>query len=43
MADAAKFAHLHLHTHYSLLDGFNRIPQLVEQTKKLGKIGRAHV
>ncbi len=36
MADAAKFAHLHLHTHYSLLDGFNRIPQLVEQTKKLG-------
>ena len=36
MADAAKFAHLHLHTHYSLLDGFNRIPTLVEQTKKLG-------
>ena len=36
MADAAKFAHLHLHTHYNLLDGFNRIPQLVEQTKKLG-------
>lgn len=35
MADA-KFAHLHLHTHYSLLDGFNRIPTLVEQTKKLG-------
>ncbi|HJZ59722.1 MAG TPA: DNA polymerase III subunit alpha [Gemmataceae bacterium] len=31
-----KFAHLHLHTHYSLLDGFNRIPQLIEQTKKLG-------
>src|SRR3954447_7949726 len=31
-----KFAHLHLHTHYSLLDGFNRIPELVEQTKKLG-------
>ncbi len=31
-----KFAHLHLHTHYSLLDGFNRIPTLVEQTKKLG-------
>ncbi len=30
------FAHLHLHTHYSLLDGFNRIPELVEQTKKLG-------
>jgi DNA polymerase-3 subunit alpha len=31
-----QFAHLHLHTHYSLLDGFNRIPTLVEQTKKLG-------
>ena len=35
MADA-KFAHLHLHTHYSLLDGFNRIPALMEQTKKYG-------
>ena len=30
------FVHLHCHTHYSLLDGFNRIPPLVEQTKKLG-------
>jgi DNA polymerase-3 subunit alpha len=30
------FAHLHCHTHYSLLDGANRIPELVEQTKKLG-------
>src|SRR3954470_21163303 len=35
MADR-KFAHLHCHTHYSLLDGANRIPELVEQTKKLG-------
>ena len=35
MADR-KFAHLHLHTHYSLLDGFNRIPELVQQTKRLG-------
>ena len=35
MADR-KFAHLHLHTHYSMLDGFNRIPAVVEQTKKLG-------
>ncbi len=33
---AKRFCHLHLHTHYSLLDGFNRIPPLVEQTKKLG-------
>jgi DNA polymerase-3 subunit alpha len=31
-----KFTHLHLHTHYSMLDGFNRIPPLIEQTKKLG-------
>lgn len=30
------FCHLHLHTHYSMLDGFNRIPPLVERTKKLG-------
>ena len=30
------FAHLHCHTHYSLLDGANRIPELVDQTKKLG-------
>ncbi|MCE9530261.1 MAG: DNA polymerase III subunit alpha, partial [Planctomycetes bacterium] len=26
----------HCHTHYSLLDGANRIPELVEQTKKQG-------
>jgi DNA polymerase III alpha subunit len=30
------FCHLHLHTHYSLLDGFNRIPSVVEKTKELG-------
>ena len=30
------FCHLHLHTHYSMLDGFNRIPPLVKQTKELG-------
>ncbi len=30
------FCHLHCHTHYSLLDGFNRIPDLVKQTKSLG-------
>src|SRR5688572_16017027 len=33
---ARSFAHLHCHTHYSLLDGANRIPELVEQTRKLG-------
>ncbi|WP_020468291.1 DNA polymerase III subunit alpha [Zavarzinella formosa] len=30
------FVHLHCHTHYSLLDGANRIPELVQQTKKQG-------
>ena len=30
------FAHLHCHTHYSLLDGVNRIPQLVDRIKELG-------
>jgi DNA polymerase-3 subunit alpha len=30
------FVHLHLHTHYSLLDGFNRIPPLVERVQQLG-------
>jgi DNA polymerase-3 subunit alpha len=33
---AGSFAHLHCHTHYSLLDGANRIPELVAQTKALG-------
>ena len=36
MADAPKFTHLHVHTHYSLLDGANKIPELVRQAKKLG-------
>ena len=27
---------MHCHTHYSLLDGANRIPELIAQTKKLG-------
>ena len=32
----AKFTHLHLHTHYSLLDGANSLDPLFKQTKKLG-------
>jgi DNA polymerase III subunit alpha len=32
----ARFAHLHVHTEYSLLDGMCRIPQLVARTKELG-------
>ena len=30
------FAHLHTYTEYSVLDGINRIPDLVQQTKQLG-------
>src|SRR3954465_8582218 len=30
------FTHLHVHTHYSLLDGANKIPQLVSRAKALG-------
>ncbi|MEZ6063621.1 MAG: DNA polymerase III subunit alpha [Planctomycetaceae bacterium] len=30
------FAHLHCHTHYSLLDGVNRIPDLVRRVKEFG-------
>lgn len=30
------FTHLHVHSEYSLLDGFCRIDKLVERTKKLG-------
>ncbi len=30
------FVHLHCHSHYSLLDGASRIPELVERAKGLG-------
>src|SRR5262245_40074349 len=30
------FVHLHCHSHYSLLDGANRIPELVAHVKRLG-------
>src|SRR3984957_19718836 len=33
---AAPFTHLHVHTHYSLLDGANKIPELVKRAKFLG-------
>ncbi|MCA9082344.1 MAG: PHP domain-containing protein, partial [Planctomycetaceae bacterium] len=36
VSSPGKFAHLHCHTHYSLLDGANRIPDLVNQVKALG-------
>ena len=35
MADRP-FVHLHCHTHYSLLDGASRVPELVAQAKGLG-------
>src|SRR5690606_7416220 len=31
-----KFVHLHVHTEYSLLDGANRIENLLDRTKELG-------
>ncbi len=33
---APGFVHLHVHTEYSLLDGANRIPDLIERTAQLG-------
>ncbi len=36
MSTSRPFAHLHCHTHYSLLDGANRIPDLVKKTKAAG-------
>jgi DNA polymerase-3 subunit alpha len=32
----APFVHLHCHTHYSLLDGASRVPELAERVKELG-------
>ncbi len=32
----AGFVHLHVHTEYSLLDGANRIPDLIKRTAELG-------
>ena len=31
-----KFVHLHVHSHYSLLDGLAKIDDLIERTKELG-------
>lgn len=35
MADKGKFVHLHVHTEYSLLDGANRIGDLLDRVKEL--------
>src|ERR1051325_5425204 len=31
-----KFVHLHVHSHYSLLDGLAKVPELLKKTKALG-------
>lgn len=31
-----QFTHLHVHSHYSLLDGLSKIPELVQHVKNLG-------
>ncbi|NQT85117.1 DNA polymerase III subunit alpha, partial [bacterium] len=36
MASSANFVHLHVHSHYSLLDGACKIPELVKTAKKFG-------
>jgi len=35
-ADSKKFVHLHTHSHYSMLDGMGKIPDLVKKAKELG-------
>ncbi len=36
MSETRPFAHLHCHTHYSLLDGASKIPELLKKVKELG-------
>ena len=36
MRNSSNFVHLHTHSHYSLLDGLGKIPELVSRAKKLG-------
>src|SRR5687768_2940402 len=36
-AAPSSFVHLHVHTHYSLLDGANKVPELVKRAKALGQ------
>lgn len=34
--EPANFVHLHNHSHYSLLDGLTKVPELIEHVKNLG-------
>ncbi|OZG67343.1 DNA polymerase III subunit alpha [Bifidobacterium eulemuris] len=36
MAESGNFVHLHNHTHYSLLDGASKIPELAKRAAELG-------
>ena len=33
----SQFVHLHLHTQYSLLDGANKLPDVLEHAARLGQ------
>ncbi|MBQ1556327.1 MAG: PHP domain-containing protein, partial [Aeriscardovia sp.] len=37
MKSSQDFVNLHVHTHYSMLDGAARIPDLVKRVKELGQ------
>ena len=37
----ADFVHLHLHSHYSLLDGLSKVPALLDRVKELGMTAAA--
>jgi len=36
LTNMAKFVHLHTHSHYSLLDGLGKLPDLIHYAKELG-------
>ena len=36
-APTVDFVHLHNHTHYSLLDGLQKVPQMLDWVQKLGQ------